>query len=159
MKTLSIFALAGGLLCAAPALAHDYSVGALKIGHPWSRATPKAAPVGAGFLTVTNTGTTDDRLVSVAAGVSKTVEIHEMAVIDGVMRMRALDRGLTVPAGGSVTLKPGGLHVMFIDLAAPLEAGRAFKGTLTFEKAGPVEVEFQIEGMSMKPMDHGPMKH
>ena len=168
MKTLRTLALACGLafLTTGAAFAHGYELGALKIGHPWSRATPKSAPVGGGFLTITNTGTTADRLVSVSADVSQKVEIHEMAIVDGVMRMRALDGGLAVPAGGEVALKPGGYHVMFIGLKAPLEAGTSFKGRLTFEKAGTVDVEFQVESMAAKvpdhsgtmPMDHGTMK-
>lgn len=158
MKTLRTLAFACGLLAAAgSALAHGYKVGGLEIGHPWARATPKAAPVGGGYLTVRNTGSTDDRLVAVEAGVSSKVEIHEMSMDGGVMKMRALDQGLPVPAGETVELKPGGYHVMFIGLAAPFEAGKAFKGKLVFEKAGPVEVEFQIQDMKMPPMDHGAM--
>lgn len=168
MKTLRTLALACGLalLSTGAAFAHGYKLGALEIGHPWSRATPKSAPVGGGFLTVTNAGTTPDRLVSVTSDVSEKVEIHEMAIVDGVMKMRALDGGLAVPAGGKVELKPGGYHVMFIGLKAPLVAGGSFKGTLNFEKAGKVDVEFKVEDMAAKmpdhsgamPMDHGAMK-
>ncbi|NLH79635.1 MAG: copper chaperone PCu(A)C [Phyllobacteriaceae bacterium] len=168
MKTLRTLALASGLalLTTGAALAHGYKLGALEIGHPWSRATPKSAPVGGGYLTITNTGTTADRLVAVSADVSQKVELHEMAVVDGVMKMRALDDGVVVPAGGKVELKPGGHHVMFIGLKAQFAAGTSFKGTLTFEKAGKVDVEFQVEDMAAKmpehsgamPMDHGAMK-
>lgn len=159
MKTLRTFALAAGLaLLSGAATAHDYTLGSLKIDHPWSRATPKSAPVGGGYLTITNSGAADDRLVSVSAPVSDKVELHEMAVIDGVMKMKALDQGIVVPAGGSVAFKPGGYHVMFIGLRAPLEAGQTFKGRLAFEKAGTIEVEFQVESMSSKPMDHSGMK-
>lgn len=155
MKVFSTLALAAGLaLASGAALAHDYTLGALKIGHPWSRATPKSAPVGGGYMTITNTGTTDDRLVSVAADVSAKVELHEMAVVDGVMKMKALDGGMVVPAGGSVAFKPGGYHVMFIGLKAPLVEGQNFKGTLTFEKAGKVDVDFKVESMTTGPMDH-----
>ena len=139
-----------GLLTTSAATAHDYTLGALKIGHPWSRAMPKGAPVGPGFLTVTNTGTTADRLIAANADVSAKVEIHEMAVVDGVMKMRALDKGLEIPAGGTVELKPGGYHIMFIGLKAPFEAGQRFKGTVTFEKAGTVEVDYEIEAMATK---------
>ena len=132
---------------AAPALAGDLEVGDLEIGHPWSRATPPAAPVGAGYLTVTNKGATADRLVSAASDVSARVEIHEMAVIDGVMRMRALDKGIEIPAGGRIEFKPGGFHIMFIGLKQPLAKDTTFKGTLTFEKAGTVAVDYKVEGM------------
>ncbi len=162
MKTIRTLALASGfalLLSAGAALAHGYKVGGLEIGHPWSRATPKAAPVGGGYLTVKNTGTVDDRLVAVKSDVSKTVEIHEMTMDGGVMKMRALDKGIEIPAGKTVELKPGGFHVMFIGLGGPLEAGKAFKGTLVFEKAGSVDVDFAVE--AQKPMDHsgGGMNH
>lgn len=159
MTSLRTLALACGLvLLSGSAFAEGYKVGPLDIGHPWARATPKSAPVGGGFLTVTNTGTTADRLVSVSAGVSTKVELHEMSMEGGIMKMRALDGGIAVPAGGKVELKPGGYHVMFIGLKGPLEAGKAFKGTLNFEKAGPVEVEFQVEAMTPGGMDHSGMK-
>lgn len=159
MTSLRTLALTCGLaLLSSAVLAHGYEVGPLDIGHPWARATPKSAPVGGGFLTVTNTGVTADRLVSVTAGVSDKVELHEMSMEGGIMKMRALDGGITVPAGGKVELKPGGYHVMFIGLKAPLEAGKSFKGTLIFEKAGPVEVEFQVEAMTPGGMNHSGMK-
>lgn len=163
MKTLRILALTAGLtLLAGAAQAHDYRLGSLEIDHPWSRATPKAAPVGGGYMTITNTGTTADRLISVTAGISDTVEIHEMSVVDGIMKMRALDAGIVIPAGGAVALKPGGYHVMFIGLHGPVEIGHDFKGTLTFEKAGKIEVEFQVQTVGAIPMDHPgqkPMDH
>lgn len=159
MTFMRTFALAASLaLFSGAAIAHDYSLGSLKIGHPWSRATPKSAPVGGGYLTITNAGPTADRLVSVSADVSDKVELHEMAVVDGIMKMKALDQGIAIPAGGSVAFKPGSYHVMFIGLKAPFEAGQTFKGTLAFEKAGKVEVEFHVESMTSKPMDHSGMK-
>lgn len=159
MKTLRTLALACGLaLLSGAALAHGYKVGALEIGHPWSRATPKSAPVGGGFLTITNTGSTPDRLVAVTSDAATKVELHEMTMADGIMKMRALDDGIAVPAGAKVELKPGGYHVMFIGLKAPFEAGGAVKGTLVFEKAGKVDVEFKVETLAAKPSDHsGPM--
>lgn len=159
MALIRTLALAAGLVLASgAAFAHDYKVGALKIDHPWSRATPKSAPVGAGYMTITNSGADADRLVSASADVSAKVELHEMAVIDGIMKMKPLDQGIVIPAGGSVAFKPGSYHVMFIGLKKPLEAGQTFKGTLAFEKAGKVEVEFQVQDMAAKPMDHSGMK-
>lgn len=160
MTSLRTLALITGLaLFAGAASAHGYKVGSLEIDHPWARATPRSAPVGAGFLTITNTGSVADRLTAVKSGVSEKVELHEMSVGDGIMRMRSLPDGIVVPAGGRVELKPSGLHVMFIGLGAPLEAGKVFKGTLEFEKAGPVDVEFQIQGMTADPTGHSGMKH
>lgn len=159
MKSLRRFALACGLtLLSAAALAHEYRLGSLEIGHPWVRATPRSAPVGGGFLTIANTGAAADRLLAVKADVSEKVELHEMSMDGGIMKMRALPEGIAVPAGGRVELKPGGYHVMFIGLKAPLEAGKSFKGTLQFEKAGPIEVDFMVQGMSADPMDHSGMK-
>lgn len=158
MKTFLRLSLAAGLLLAAlPALAHGYRVGALEIGHPWTRATPQAAPTGAGFLTIANTGGTADRLVRVEATAASKVEIHEMAVIDGVMKMRPLDQGIEIPAGGKVELKPGGFHVMFIGLAAPFQKDAKIPGRLVFEKAGAVDVEFQVEAMGQGAPSHGAM--
>jgi periplasmic copper chaperone A len=155
MKILRTFAL-GALLsvAAGAALAHEYKVGPLEIGHPWSRATPAGAPVAGGFLTVTNGGTAADRLVSVASDAADKVEIHEMAVVDGVMKMRPLDKGLEVPAGGKLELKPGSYHVMFIGLKKPFVKGDMVKGTLAFEKAGKVDVDFKVEEMGAKPAGH-----
>ena len=110
MKTLKTLALAAVLaLAAGAASAHEYKLGDLEIGHPWSRATPNAAPVGAGYMTVTNKGKTADRLVAAGSDISSKVEIHEMAVIDGVMKMRALDKGIEA-ARQNVLVKRGAFY-------------------------------------------------
>jgi copper(I)-binding protein len=142
--------LASALSFAHDGLAHDYAVGPLKIGHPWSRATPAGAKVGGGYLSIENGGAAPDRLVSVSAPFAGRVEIHEMAVTNGVMTMRPLEQGVAVPAGGKVELKPGGLHIMFMELKQPLKQDERLKGTLTFEKAGAVEVEFKVEPVGSK---------
>lgn len=138
---ISTAALAGA------AVAHDFKAGPLQIDHPWSRATPGGATVAGGYLVVKNTGTAPDRLVAATAPFAGRVEIHEMSMKDGVMVMRPLPDGLAIPAGGSVELKPGGYHIMFLDLKAPLKEGTLVDGTLTFEKAGTVPVQFKVEGM------------
>ncbi|MBV8790874.1 MAG: copper chaperone PCu(A)C [Pseudolabrys sp.] len=131
------------------AQAHDFQAGVLKIGHPWSRATPKGAAVGAGYLTVTNNGSVPDRLVSVSVpGVADKVEVHEMSMKDGVMAMRPASGGLIVPPGGTLSLAPGGYHLMLMGLKAALKEGDRLKGTLVFEKAGSVDVVFNVEGMN-----------
>ena len=157
-RAAPLFVLA--LLCAgAPAaLAHDFKAGDLEIGHPWSRAVPAGASVAGGYLTVANHGAAPDRLLSVSSGISAKAELHEMAVKDGVMTMRPLADGLEIPAGGSIELKPGSYHLMFIGLKELPKQGGSFEATLTFEKAGAVEVEFAVEAMGgtegMK-MEHG----
>ena len=150
LRSVLRLAAAAGLVLAglSSAPAHDYKAGSLVIDHPWARATPGGATVGGGYLVVTNSGGVADRLVSVAApDVSGRVEIHEMATTNGVMTMRALPAGLPIPPGGKIELKPGGFHVMFMDLKRPLAAGESVPGVRTVEKAGAVPVSFQVEAI------------
>ena len=155
-RALRAATLIAALVVAPTALfAHHYTVGAIEIGHPWSRATPAGAQVAVGYLVLKNTGTSPDRLVAVTSGISDKGEIHEMAVDgDGVMTMRLLTQGLEIPAGGEFELKPGGYHLMFTGLKQPAKEGVKFPGTLTFEKAGTVDVEFAVESMGGKEPDH-----
>jgi copper(I)-binding protein len=141
--------VAAALFLTVPAFAHDFSKGSLRIDHPWSRATPKGASVGAGYLTIENLGRTTDRFLSVKVSpeIAGRTEIHEMAVTDGVMRMRPLAKGVELVPGKVAKFEPSGLHVMFMDLKRPLEKGQRIKATLVFEKAGEVEVEFAVEAM------------
>jgi len=153
-------ALCALALSAAAVLAQDYTAGSLDIRHPVSRATLPGQPVGGGFLTVANNGAEADRLVSIAApAVSDDVQLHEMAVTDGVMTMRALKNGIEIPAGATVELKPGGLHVMFMAIKQPFKEGETIRATLNFEKAGPVEVEFRVEAMKPAAAGHGEASH
>ena len=138
-------AFVSALLLAQAAAAHEFQLGQLTIGHPWSRATLPGAKVAAGYLTVKNAGSSADRLISVTADIAGKGEIHEMTVKDGVMTMRPLDGGIEIPGGGEVKLEPGSYHIMFMELKAPAVEGERFPGTLTFEKAGTVEVEFAVE--------------
>jgi copper(I)-binding protein len=137
---LLVAALAGGLPC----LAADYKIGAIEIGQPWSRATAPTAPAAGGYLTLTNKGTVPDRLVGVQSPAAGQVEIHEMAMEGSVMRMRALDNGVALPPGQTVELKPGGFHVMFMGLKAPFVKDTKVPATLVFEKAGRIDVEFEV---------------
>ena len=133
-------------LAAAPAAAQVANVGDLAIDAPMLREAPPAAPVAGGFLTITNAGDADDALVSasVAADVAGEVQLHEMAMSGGVMTMREVEGGIRVPAGETVALAPGGLHLMLMDLASPLVAGEARAVTLTFERAGSVTLDFPV---------------
>jgi copper(I)-binding protein len=142
---LSAAALGAALVFAQAAWAHGFKQGDLEIGHPWSRATLPGAKVAAGYLTVKNNGTSPDRLISATAEISGKGIVHEMTVKDGVMTMRPLDGGLDIPAGAEVKLEPGSIHLMFMELKAPAVEGVKFPGTLTFEKAGTVKVEFAVE--------------
>jgi periplasmic copper chaperone A len=128
--------------------AHEFKAGDIEIVHPWSRAIPAGAKVAAGYLTLKNDGSAADRLVSVTSEIAGKSEIHEMAVdANGVMTMRPVPNGVEIPAGGEVDLKPGSYHIMFMDLKQAPKQGESFKGTLTFEKAGTVDVEFSVGDM------------
>jgi len=156
MRTLAAIAL---IVSSAAAFAHDYKAGPLKIGHPWSRATPAGAKVGGGYLSIENTGSTPDRLVSISVPFADSVEMHEMAVVDGIMTMRPLETGLAIAPGAKVEFKPGGYHIMFMDLKQPLKQNEMLKGVLTFEKAGTVEVAFKVEAMGAKAADPSAHTH
>ncbi len=135
------------------ASAHDYKLGPLVINHPWSRATPKSATVAGGYLKITNTGTTPDRLLSGASEIAKRFEVHEMRMEGGVMKMRELKNGVEIAPGATVEFKPGSSHVMFVDVAKPFTKGDRVKATLTFEKAGKIDVEFAVTDMGGTPKE------
>jgi copper(I)-binding protein len=144
-------------LITAAAVAEDAKLGPIEITHPWTRATPKGASVGGGYLTVTNTGTTPDRLIGGGLEGAARVEIHEMSTDGGVMKMREVKGGLEIKPGASVSLQPGAFHLMFVGLTSPLEKGRPVKGTLVFEHAGTLSVTYDVEAIGAKPSSE-PMK-
>ncbi len=150
-EPLGLFAFALLLLASMSQslLAHEFKAGSLDILHPWSRATPAGAKVAAGYVKIVNTGSEPDRLVSVTGEIAGKTEIHEMSVdADGIMTMRPLLDGVVIPAGGEVELKPGSAHIMFMALKQAPQEGVKFKGTLTFEKAGTVDVEFAVDAVA-----------
>jgi uncharacterized protein YcnI len=124
--------------------AQTFKVGTLVIEAPWARATPGGAQVGGGYMKITNTGKDADRLVGGSLPIAGEVEVHEMAMTGNVMKMRRLADGLEIKPGESVELKPGGNHLMFMGLRGGLKAGQPIKGTLVFQKAGTVEVEYRV---------------
>lgn len=142
MKFIAILFAGALALAGSSAFAHGYKIGDLEIGHPWTRATPKGAAVGGGYLTIKNTGTSPDRLISGSSEVSGRFEVHEMSTNNGVMKMRLLKDGLEIKPGETVKLAPGGFHIMMLDLKRPIKEGERVKGTLVFEKAGKVDVEY-----------------
>jgi len=129
---------------ATPAQAADYDVGSIHISQPWSRATPKGATSAAGYMTITNKGAVPDRLNCVSSDASAQCQIHTMTMEDGVMKMRPVEGGLEIAPGATVTLKPGGFHMMLLDLKHPLEQGQNVKATLKFDNAGTVDVEYPV---------------
>ena len=150
-------ALAALLLTAASVWAGDYTLGDLEIQHPVARATPPGAKVAGGYMMIVNHGGEADHLVGGSADFAGKVEIHEMKMDNGTMIMRPVKGGLEVPQGGSVELKPGGYHVMFMQMKEQLKPGEKRAATLVFEKAGEVQIEFDVMDMGamMKKMDGG----
>jgi copper(I)-binding protein len=146
VRTLAC-AIAFAAVTAVPAGAGDAKVGDLVITQAWSRATPGGAKVAGGYLTIENKGAAPDRLVGGAADIAGKFEVHEMAMKDGVMTMRMLDKGLAIEPGKTVKLAPGGYHVMLMDLKGSLKQGEAVPVTLEFEKAGKVKVTFDVQGV------------
>jgi periplasmic copper chaperone A len=135
------------VLCAASALAQEVKAGDLVITQAWSRATPGGAKIGSGYLTIENKGSAPDRLISGSADVADKIEVHEMAITNGVMTMRPLDNGLSIEPGKTVKLAPGGYHLMLFDLKTPLKQGDKVPVTLEFEKAGKVKLTLDVQGV------------
>jgi uncharacterized protein YcnI/copper(I)-binding protein len=129
---------------AAPAAPTTIKHGDLVLTSPWTREPPKGARVAGGFISITNTGSQPERLIGGSAPFAKRFEVHEMAVVQGVMRMREIAGGLVIRPGETVELKPGGLHVMFMDITEAPVAGRTVKTTLRFERAGPIEIDVAV---------------
>jgi copper(I)-binding protein len=148
MAAISRLALVGAavVFISSMAAAEVYSAGGLQIGNPWARATPKGATVGAGYLTITNKGTEADRLIGGSAAPAARFEVHTTVMEKGVARMRQVT-GLEIKPGETVELAPGGMHVMLMGLKQPLRQGQSVKGTLVFEKAGTVAIEFTVQGI------------
>jgi len=139
LLTLALLAATAG-----SAVAKDIVLGTIRISDAWARTPPAGARVAGGFLTITNSGTEPDTLTGGTAVVSDAVEVHEMTMVDGVMKMRALQPGLVIKPGETIILKPGGYHLMFMGLTSQPQAGTQFKGTVTFQRAGTVEIEFEV---------------
>ena len=149
LKTAHTFVYAAllGCLLAVPARAEAVKVGDLVITQAWSRATPGGAKIAGGYLTIENKGSAADRLIGGSGDVTDRIEVHEMATSNGVMTMRALDKGLTIEPGKTVKLAPGGIHLMMFDLKNPLKQGDKVPVTLEFEKAGKVKLSFDVLGV------------
>jgi copper(I)-binding protein len=132
------------------ASAHDYRTGELRIAHPYARATVPSQPNGAAYMAIENSGNDTDKLTGATSPVAKAVEMHTMSMEGNVMRMREVSSIVLKPSDKTV-LKPGdGYHFMLIGLAKPLKAGDKFPLTLSFEKAGKVDVSVWVEGMDAK---------
>ena len=132
LVTVTIF-----LLAAAPAMAQ------IKIENAWSRATPPGAKIAVGYMIIRNDSSAPDRLVAASSPAAERVETHVTVKEGDIFRMREV-KGYPIPAHGSFELKPGGAHLMFVDIKRPFKEGDKIPATLRFEKAGEVKVEFLV---------------
>ncbi len=145
--TATLFMAFAACLAGSATRAEEIKAGDLVISQAWSRATPNGAKVGAGYLTIENKGTSADKLVGVKGDISDRIEVHEMSMTDGVMKMRPVDGGLTIDPGKTVKLAPNGYHLMILDMKGPLKQGDKLSVTLEFEKAGKVAVTLDVQGV------------
>jgi periplasmic copper chaperone A len=166
MKNVVLILAALVLADAGAALAHDYKLGPIAIGHPWARPTAQGAKNAAAYLTLQNGAGEPDRLVAVNSPVAEKAQIHETSNDGGIMKMREAADGVTLAPGESVAFKPGGYHIMLVGLKNKLDDGQHIPLTLTFAKAGSINVEVYVEKASgqgggtapshdMHGMDHG----
>ena len=138
--------------------AETYSARGLQIVNPWTRATPGGATIGAGYLTITNKGPETDRLIGGSLTLAARVEMHSMAMENGIAKMRPLS-SVEIKPGATVEFTPGGMHMMFVGLKQPLKQGQTLKGTIVFEKAGTVAVEFIVQGIGAPAPSIGHQHH
>jgi copper(I)-binding protein len=127
-----------------PAVAHQYQLGSLVIEHPWSRPTAPGMPMGVAYLSITNNGNRADVLIAASTPAAAQVQMHQTTIVDGMARMRPLAE-IAIPAGATVKIEPGGIHLMLVDLKAPFELGRSVPLELTFRNAGKITVALSIE--------------
>ncbi|HEX2334349.1 MAG TPA: copper chaperone PCu(A)C [Burkholderiales bacterium] len=142
------------VLChAGSAWPHNHEKGDIQVRHPWSRATPPGAKVAVGYMEIRNTGTQPDRLVAASAPVAQRVEMHVTERDGDVMRMRQV-KDFEIPARERVTLRPGGSHLMLVDIAQPLKKGERFTMRLRFERAGEMEIELEVQEQGSRHARH-----
>ena len=127
-----------------PAFAAEYDAGPIHVANPWARATARPGMTGGGFMAITNRGTAPDRLTAMTCADAKSTELHRTVMQDGVMKMLPVD-GLPLPPGQTVTLAPGGYHLMLIGLAKALNQGQATTCTLHFAHAGAMIIQLAVQ--------------
>ena len=147
--------LAGGMLHAIPAVAHDYTQGSVKIDHPWSRPTPPGVPTGVGYLAITNTGDSDITLTGARTPRAAAVSLHRSTMSNGMMDMAPVAGGLTIKSGETVELKPHSYHLMLESLSESLKPGERVPLTLEFEGLADVDVVLHVEPLDQADMDQG----
>ena len=155
-----ILLLAGfAVFTAGTAYAHDYKLGPIAISHPWARPTAEGTKAGAAYLSLENTGSEPDSLVSVSSPAAGKTQIHQTTSEGGVMKMRGVEGGVDLAPRATVAFKPGGYHIMLLGLKQKLDEGQHIPLTLTFAKAGSIDVEVYVEkapsGKGETMHDHG----
>ena len=146
-------AVAALLLVAVQALAHNHEKGDIQVRHPWSRATPPGAKVAVGYMEIRNRGSEPDRLLSASTAVAERVEMHITERDGEVMKMREV-KAFEIPARERYELRPGGSHLMLVDIVRPLKKGQRFTMTLRFERAGELEVEVEVQEIGARHPRH-----
>ena len=147
-------ATAGLIILAAlthTAFGQNAEIGDIAVTNAFIRATVPGAPVAGGYLVIQNNGSETDRLAGGSAKFAERLEFHTMSMEGGVMKMRRLDDGIEIPAGETIVLKPGGMHIMFMGPTGPLTPGDALTVTLMFEKAGAVDLSIPVKPFGYKP--------
>jgi hypothetical protein len=160
VKLIILVGMIATCFLSAGALASDYKAGSLEIIGPWSRTTPKGASTAIGYTTIKNTGTTPDRLIGGSIEVAASFQLHSMVMENGIAKMRDL-KDVEIKPGQTIAFKPGGSHLMFVNLKHALSQGEHVKGTLVFEHAGTVQIEYDVAGIGAQrsPMQMDHMQH
>jgi copper(I)-binding protein len=128
----------------------EYTLGPLDIRSPWTRETPKGATIGGGYVEIKNNGTKSDKLLNGSVSAAARFQIHRTTIENGVSKMREVTDGIEIKPGETIKFEPGASHLMFVNLMQPLHEGDAVRGTLTFEHAGTIDIEYAVLGMGAK---------
>lgn len=142
-----------------PIAAEPHRAGSITVSDAWARETAPAQKAGGGFMTIDNAGSRPDRLLSATAGVADKVELHTVSMDEGVMRMRPVAGGIAIPARGTVELRPGSFHIMFMGLKSPLRRGATVPVTLRFARAGTITARLAVQPIGAMGPDGGHHGH
>ncbi len=171
MKLFAPLAFAIALAVAPSTFAHEgmlhegcpagqtFAAGDITVTGAFTRAMLPNAPVGAGYMSIANAGSEPDRLLGATTEATASVELHDMKITDGMMEMSPMPEGIEIPAGGTVTLAPGGLHIMFLSPRAGFKEGECLAVTLQFERAGELPVELSVGPIGADAPPEGHVHH
>jgi periplasmic copper chaperone A len=140
-------------LLAVQVLAHNHEKGDIQVRHPWSRATPPGAKVAVGYMEIRNHGQQPDRLLSASTELAQRVEMHVTRQEGDVVKMRQV-KSFEIPGRERYELRPGGAHMMLVDIVRPLKKGERFTMRLVFERAGELEVELEVQEQGSRRPHH-----